>query len=192
LDWETQVRPLMEKYLGDLPVMVYIHLHHIEDRFAPEHRNVREIKKWLRGEPEFLAFSEVWNDILELFKEPAEIEPLDGGSSFTVRADVQSEELVLETDGESVALPSESILDLWQQVRQAGFVSADSLHGGLNQYARYVVPVMVRLPYIHPVAMSPNYGQFSDNPAGLRLATRTQESQPSLFAAAGLGSVESK
>lgn len=185
LDWETQVRPLMEKYLGDLPVTAFIHLQHIKDPFTPEHRRIREIKKWLRGDPESLAFSEVWNDLVEQFKEPTVVEPLNGGTDFTVRTDTDNQVLILETDAGSVAFPSEAILDLWQQIRQAGFVPADSLPYGLDEFARYVVPVMARLPYVHPVSMGTKYDEFSVSPAGLRLAARPQESQLSLFATVG-------
>ena len=188
LDWETQVQPLMEKYLGKLPVTAYIHLHHIKDPFTPEHRNIREIKKWLRGEPESLAFSEVWNDLVEEFGEPADVERLDGGASFIAWADTEHEELVLKTDTGVWRIPEDAIMDLWQQVRQAGFVAEDSLPYGLDEFAKYIIPVMARLPYIHPVAMASKYDRFPNSPSGLRVAARSQELQPGLFAA--VGSVE--
>ena len=140
LDWETQVQPLMEQYLEKLPVTVYVHLHHVKDRVTPEHRNIREVKRWLRGEPESLAFSEVWSDLVAEFQAPTDIEPLDGGAPFTVRADAGREELILETDAGTCILPAEAIMDLWHQVRHAGFVPADSMrmgstgmHGTLSQ-----------------------------------------------------------
>ena len=185
LDWETQVQPLMEQYLSKLPVTVYIHLHHVKDRFSPEHRKIKEIKRWLRGEPESLGFAEVWSDLVEEFKEPRFVEPLDSGASFAVRTDIDSQELILETDVGTYALPAEAIMDLWQLVRQAGFVPADNMPSGLDAFARYMVPVMARLPYIHPVEMGSNYDRFSASSAGLRLAARPQASQPSLFATVG-------
>jgi hypothetical protein len=185
LDWETQVHPLMEKYLAKLPVTAYIHLHHVKDRFSPEHRNIKEVKKWLRGELESLAFSEVWSDLIAEFEAPANVEPLDGGSGFTVRADADREELVLETDDGACTLPAEAIMDLWQQVRHAGFVPADSMPYGLDRYARYVVPVMARLPYIHPVTVASKYDKLSNGPPGLRIEPRHQELQSDLFASVG-------
>ena len=187
LDWETQVHPLMEKYLAKLPVTAYIHLHHIKDRFSPEHRNIREVKKWLRGEPESLAFSEVWSDLVAEFQEPTAIEPLDGGAHFTVKAEVDAEGLVLETNDGACTLPSEAIMDLWQQVRHAGFVPTDSMAYSLDRYARYVVPIMARLPYIHPVTMASKYDKLSNSLPGLRIEPRKQELQPDLFASVGSG-----
>ena len=185
LDWETQVHPLMEKYLGKLPVTAYIHLHHVKDRFSPKHRNIKEVKKWLRGELESLAFSEVWSDLIAEFEAPANVEPLDGGSGFTVRADADREELVLETDAGTCILPADAIMDLWQQVRQAGFVPPDNMPCGLDKYARYVVPAMARLPYIHPVTVASKYDKLSNGPPGLRIEPRHQELQSDLFASVG-------
>jgi O-acetyl-ADP-ribose deacetylase (regulator of RNase III) len=173
LDWETRVRPLMEKYLGKLPVTSYIHLHHVKDAFTPEHRNIREIRKWLRGEPESLAFSEVWNDLVELFGETSDVEPLDGGAGFTVRADADNMKLVMIADDGILTLPVDAIMDLWQQVRQAGFVAPDSFPCGLDEYARYVIPVMARLPYLSPATVASKHADISYSSAGLKITPRT-------------------
>ncbi len=185
LDWETQVHPLVEKYLAKLPVTAYVHLHHVKDRFSPEHRNIREVKKWLRGDPESLAFSEVWSDLVGEFETSTEVAPLYDGTPFTVRADTNHEALVLETDDGAYTLPAEAIMDLWQQVRHAGFLPADSMPYGLDRYAKYIVPVMARLPYIHPVTMASKYDRLSNNSLGLRIEPRRQELQPDLFASVG-------
>lgn len=43
LNWEKEVRPLMEKYLKDLPIDVFVHIY--SDRTAGvEHMNVQETK----------------------------------------------------------------------------------------------------------------------------------------------------
>ncbi|HEY0829014.1 MAG TPA: macro domain-containing protein [Bacilli bacterium] len=47
LNWE-KVRPLMEKFLNDLPIDVYIHLF-LKGPIEPEQRNIQEIKKRLRS-----------------------------------------------------------------------------------------------------------------------------------------------
>ena len=132
-----------------------------------------------------MAFSEVWSDLIAEFEAPANVEPLDGGSGFTVRADADREELVLETDAGTCILPADAIMDLWQQVRQAGFVPPDNMPCGLDKYARYVVPAMARLPYIHPVTVASKYDKLSNGPPGLRIEPRHQELQSDLFASVG-------
>ena len=185
LDWETQVRPLMEEYLGKLPVTSYIHLQNVRDHFTPEHKNIKEIKSWLRAEPESLTFSEVWGDLVEAYHNRAVVLPLDGGASFSVRTDPDNKELILEIGTDSVALPADALMDLWQQIRQAGFVNPDSMASGLDQYAQYVVPVMAKLPYLHPVRMTSKYDRFADSRLGLRIEPGGQKPQPNLFAPVG-------
>lgn len=186
LDWETAVRPLMEKYLSKLPITIYVHLQFANDRFQPEHRNIKEVKKWLNGEPESLAFSEVWTDLGEIFSEQTDISQADESERpFTVIMNRATDELVIRTESGELKLPADAIMDLWQQVRQSGFVAADSMPCGLDSFARYVVPVMAKLPYLHPVAMSSTYEKFANSPFGLRIAPRSQDSQPNLFASVG-------
>ena len=57
LDWETQVQPLMERLLAEV-AGISVCPQHQSARFRslPEHRDARAIRKWLRDEPESLAF----------------------------------------------------------------------------------------------------------------------------------------
>ena len=54
LDYEVQVKPLMEKYLGQLSIstLIYLGKQRIE---PPEHRDAKNISNWLRSEPSCLA-----------------------------------------------------------------------------------------------------------------------------------------
>jgi O-acetyl-ADP-ribose deacetylase (regulator of RNase III) len=87
LDWETQVRPLMERYLKNLPITVYIHLLFRKDPFMPEHRTIKEMQNWLRGEPESLAFAEVWDDLSSLLRDTADIPCFDKRKIFKANID---------------------------------------------------------------------------------------------------------
>ena len=84
LDWETQVRPLMEQYLDPLPISVFVHLQHVPDAFVPERKDSKAIKKWLRGEPESLAFDEVWGELKALLAAQPRFHTYDGRETFDV------------------------------------------------------------------------------------------------------------
>lgn len=43
LDWESEVKPLMEKYLKSLPIEIFIHTIH-KDAFSPEHVKQDSVK----------------------------------------------------------------------------------------------------------------------------------------------------
>lgn len=133
LDWESQVRPMMEQHLGKLPIEVYIHLQDRNDPYGPEHRNLREIRKWLRGEPESLAFNEVWADLVGEISADPHITGETSGKRIQVRICGDAESIVLELERESVDITSDSLLDLWQQLRGYGFVAGDYLPRGLSE-----------------------------------------------------------
>ena len=188
LDWETQVRPLMEKYLDPLPISVFVHLQHVDDRFVPERKDSKTIKKWLRGEPESLAFDEVWGDLKALLAAESRFDTYDGRESFDVEVgEIEGEEgLTIRAKSGTEFLPHEAILELWQHLRQAGFVAGDWLPYGLDTRASYILPVMANLPYVEPVVMADRYGDIDGDNVGLRLALRPRVSQLSLFEAVGV------
>jgi O-acetyl-ADP-ribose deacetylase (regulator of RNase III) len=172
LDWETQVQPIMEQYLKKLPLTVFIHLLQRKDPFIPEHRDIKEIQDWLRGEPESLAFTEVWDDLCSLLKDSSDFCRLDTGEGFRVKIDSAGEGMILEIKGRPVSLPQDALMDLWQQIRASGFLAADSMPCGLDAYASYVVSVMSNLPYLKPVEMANQYRRVTQRTIGLRLQPR--------------------
>ena len=188
LDWESQVRPLMEEYLNPLPISVFVHLQHVPDAFVPERKDSKAIKEWLRGEPESLAFDEVWGDLKAVLDAEPRLHTDNGHEAFDVEVgEVGGEEgLTIRAKAGASFIPSETVLGLWQHLRQAGFVGGDWLPYGLDTRADYVLPVMATLPYIEPVVMADRYSDIGGDSVGLRLALRPRELQPSLFEAFGV------
>ena len=188
LDWETQVQPLMEQYLGDVPIRVFIHLQDRTDPFGPEHRNVKLMRDWLRGEPGSLPFDEVWEDLCSMVTSCEEFDSLDSGHPFRVQVEETGNGLMIDSAGEAVDIPAEAFKELWQQIRTAGFVSRDHLPYGLGATSACVMSIMGRLPYVVPVVMTNKYGDLSSQPIGLRRALSPPVSTLPLFA--GIGELE--
>jgi len=185
LDWETQVRPLMERYLQSLPINIYIHLMIRRAPFMQEHKSIKEMRDWLRGEPKSLAFSEVWDDLCSLLGGSVDIACLGSNEKFTARMSETKDEIIFGIDDSSITIPSEAFLDLWQQIRQSGFITGDRLPFGLDSYASYVVSLMAKLTYIKPVEISSNYRKLSSRDVGLQLLPRTYASELPLLARVG-------
>jgi O-acetyl-ADP-ribose deacetylase (regulator of RNase III) len=185
LDWETQVRPLMEKYLQPLPITVHIHLMFREDPFMPEHKNIKDMRDWLRGEPESLAFTEVWDDLTSLLVDTIYIPCLGGKENFSASMNETKDEVILGVDNTTTAISYEALLDLWHQIRQSGFVSEESLPSGLDIYAKYVVSLMAKLDYVKAVEISSHYSKLDARALGLQLIPRTRASEPPLLARVG-------
>ena len=184
LDWETQVQPLMEQYLRELPIAVFIHRQDLQDPFEPEHRNVTATREWLRAEPHSLAFSEVWDDLRSLPCNRTEFSRLDSGGKFGVT--VSGEGLTIRSGAKNQYIPAEAFLELWQQIRQSGFVSSENLPYGLDVWPEYILPIMARLPYVEFVAMTGAYSKAPPQEVGLRLAMHPAPPELPLFAAMNL------
>ena len=186
LDWESQVRPLMESYLGKLPIDVYIHLQNRQDPHTPEHRDLRQMKRWLRSEPESLAFNEVWADLIAAIASDSHCVAIGTGESFGVRIGGEEDSMILELANETIEIPQDAFLDLWQQLRAAGFLSGDYLPCGLINYSDSIIPLMAKLPYIHKVDMAEQSHPLS---MGLRIAPRAEDFNRPQLSLLSLGTV---
>ncbi len=154
LDWEKQVQPLMEKYLGKLPIEIFIHLYGKDPFAPPEHKDIEETKRWLRSEPESLAFTKVWEDLCACLRARTEFTTLDTHENFRVRlTNTPAEGLMIE-NGQELFVPQDALLEAWQHLRSVGFLSAEGLTHGLDLHANKVISVMVVLPYLKPVQLA--------------------------------------
>ena len=169
LDWESQVRPLMEGYLGKLPIDVYIHLQDRQDPYTPEHRNLRQTKKWLRSEPESLAFNEVWADLIAAVASDPQCVAIGTGESFRVRISGEENSIILEHMNKTIEIPGDVFLTLWQQLRASGFLSGDYLPCGLSDYSNLIIPLMTKLSYVRKVDMAERSNQAYPLAIGLRI-----------------------
>lgn len=154
LNWEKQVRPLMEKHLGNLPIEVFIHLYRPDPFAPPEHQSIAATKQWLRAEPESLAFLEVWEDVCEVLEQRREFITLNTGKAFQARRTEQPAEGLMLTDGDEVFVPQDALLDAWQHLRSVGFLTAEGLTHGMDVHADKLLTVLSRLPYLKPAKVA--------------------------------------
>lgn len=185
LDWDLQVRPTMEEFLDPLPISVFVHLADSQDPFTPEHRNIAAIRKWLRSEPESLAFDEVWHELGEHLAENQNFQTLNSAECFSARLDREAMDIIINTSSTEYRITNEALIELWQLVRQSGFVSALNMPSGLSGVCDQLVTLLTRLPYVEPVTITDRYDSIGFHPLGLRLQPRERAVQPPLFAVAG-------
>ena len=186
LDWESEVRSLMERFLNHLPINIFIHLQDRPDAFTPEHRDIKAIKEWLNGEPESLAFAEVWNDLENLSRSQSRFSTFDNHKSFNVTVCGVEKGMAIRAEEKTECIPAEAVLELWQQIRQSGFIAGDGLPYGLDVWADYILPVMAKLPYVKPVVMARRYGDIATRTVGLRLSLRPRMADLPLFTNVGI------
>ena len=190
LDWESQVKPLVEGYLGKLPIDVYVHLQNRIDPYTPEHRNIKQMKKWLRSEPESLAFNEVWEDLTQSILTEPMCDSIRTGQRFLSSVGGDGTSIYLQLPDEDIDIPKDAFFDLWQQLRAAGFLGGDYLPCGLYNYSEWVIPLMTKLPYIRRVKMAEQTKSTSSLSVGLRILTGLAGGRQTDLLRPGIGVVE--
>jgi O-acetyl-ADP-ribose deacetylase (regulator of RNase III) len=145
LDWESQVRPLMERYLGPLPIAIYIHLYEAGSEFK-EHRSVEEMKAWLNTEPESLPFAEVWSDVAAASEALSEAD-LDGWK-VTIGDPASDLPLTLERPNETIEVSADELRDLWIALKSFGFLAENDLPSSLQPAGKAFMNLLDQLEYV--------------------------------------------
>ena len=189
LDFGTQVQPVMERYLRNLPIEVFIYPG-LKGSLIPEHQNVEEMRAWLRSEPTSLPFSEVWDDLAGILADQNSFRTLDDRCQFALELDHQAHELHIIADGrERPRVSYDALLAFWQQLRTHGF-SMQQIAPALGEEAPFILPLFARLPYVATVRLADHYDRFSLDPiVGLQVLPRAfmQHSAPAQMALFEMG-----
>lgn len=171
LDWETQVRPVMEKYLNKLPIDIFIHLLRKDSRFAPEHRNIKTMRDWLRSEPTALGFVEVWEDLTREIGSGLDLQRLTDEKPFHIKIAFGTEPgIVILADSEQHLIPKDDLLELWSLVRDYGFSTNEIMPASLERFIQELIVLFSRLSYCRAVEVSNKYSDLGeDRTIGLQL-----------------------
>ena len=176
LDFETQVKPLMERYLGNLSVPTFIYLSGLTTD-PPEHKDVRSIKRWLRSEPSALPFDEVWHDLVEILSRRQDFATLSKRSPYTAAATVDPPTITIASGSRATRILADELLEFWQQLRDFGLT-----HGSIapeHRFASYLLPIFAELTYVQPVMVSTSSIGLRSNPAaGLQVIPPEMPPEP--------------
>lgn len=163
LDWRTQVGPLVQRYLGDLPIAIYVYPARPHTS-PPEHLDLEATRRWLRSEPQSLPFDEAWADVVALVDSPREFQTDSKGTPYWVTVQADPPVLHVETkSGKKHSLEHDELLDFWQQLRDHGiaFRRATPEHLRIS----YLIPLFELLPYVRRVEVSGSDEGLEKQPA---------------------------
>ncbi|GIP08866.1 hypothetical protein J1TS5_10360 [Paenibacillus macerans] len=166
LDWENEVKPLMEYYLKSLPIDIFIHL--TQKKSNVEHSNIGDTKKWLRSEPPLLSFNEVWEDIMEIISSNLTLNVNSKAYQVSVTNDPEFAIRLISSD-EKFIITQDQLLDLWRQLRTVGFCSKFNLPESLYNTSSLVFNLVSLLKYVEPVEMAHKLENETDLKYGIRL-----------------------
>lgn len=161
LDFETQVKPLMESYLRKLSLPSFIYVRGGKSQ-PPEHKDVSNIKRWLRSEPSALPFDEVWEDVVSLLAGRQQFHTLAQRNRFTPTAVLNPPTIKVVSGRSSKRFVAEELLEFWRLLRDFGLT-----YGSIapdRRHSSYLMPIFAELPYVEPIALSSSFDVLRSNP----------------------------
>jgi O-acetyl-ADP-ribose deacetylase (regulator of RNase III) len=143
LDWDN-VRPLMEQYLGKLPIQVYIHDFQVETG-APEHQAVSSAtyKK---------SFSQFIEDIKTLAAQSShQFKTISAQTEFQIGID--SEAIVVKRPNSvSTKITLDDVYEAWSMLLQ-GPLTPHQLIGSAHTNSSYLLGIIATLPYVRAIQL---------------------------------------
>lgn len=139
LDWDRVVRPLMDRYLSDLDISVFIHVAPNVVNFRPEHiegkakRNIEAP----RGGRDLVGFFDDLSKVTELNPSP--------GGGIVPNEDFELPAVRLNDE---VVVPGQDLAVLWETLKVRGAVKPDEFPVTLLGYVSEVKALLLQLPYI--------------------------------------------
>ena len=149
LNW-SDVQPVMEKYLKDLPIDIYIYLGTGPDP-VPEHKIQEKTVDWLRQNAKDMSFQGLEDDI----RYNCSIIPFtfsSGGMDWNV---IWQEGLLFENQGSdavSVTVNEEDFFEIWSDLRNSGI----ALKGDAGSPGRLVLDLLLSLGYVSEIRITDN------------------------------------
>lgn len=181
LDWAEQVQPLMEKYLRDLLIDVFIYTYP-RTTDTPEFRDIKTITRWLRSEPRQLSFAEVVSDLEALIEANSNaFRTPESDEAFCCYLHSPSEEFTLEFEmgGALWYVENWQLLLLWNQLRDFGFCADYMMPCGLAEIAPLVITLLSKLPYLRLVRLARTYRALQTTSLGVQIKPPMATHKPS-------------
>ena len=172
LDWEKQVQPVMEKYLKALPIDVFIYLYDIKGEEKPEHKNIAEIKKWLRADPRSLGFSEVWDDFKNIIGSGITFDTRISNKKVTYKLITENDGIISFEDNSTkivIGINSDEWMDIWSIIRNYGFITEKIIPYDYNIFYDEIITLLLKLSYCEEVIINKNYTELNKKSIGVQL-----------------------
>ncbi len=151
LNWERQVQPLMERYLKNLPIPVYVHLYPRDPNFVPERLDEDYIRQ-VQLERRQVSTNKLWEDLQKIAQ---------GTTGYSYQMSlfgpsiaVGDEKIVFNPDSSNLKIVyREDIEDLWNVLRIRGTISEVDIPEAIRAEGviEWLFELLERLIYIQPI-----------------------------------------
>ena len=155
LDWKD-VQPLMEQYLKNIPLEIYIYVDNYVDA-VPEHLQVSEIEQWLNGESDAEGYEKFHRQLKNRLAQDQSV-LLDNGIKAEV--EVLDDKFVIN-DGIEKEVNSAQLCVFWNYVRDVGVIADDEIPQEFSGFAKVFLGLMKSLRYVESVIVSGDGKEFA-------------------------------
>ena len=151
LEWETQVQPVMEHYLRELPIPVYIHIYPKLPGFVPERLDV-DYARQVRLERQRISTSRLWQDLRGVVGETYQL------TLFGPVVEMDEEHILFKSlsgEGEAVVVYREDVEDLWNTLRLRGTLREADVPQPIDEdgATAWLFELLQHVEYIKPVTL---------------------------------------
>lgn len=156
LDWESQVKPLMEHHLGTLPIPVFVHLYPKPSGFVPERLDA-EFAREMRLARRRVSADQLWADLT------SKVATRHSYQASTQIAEITADEehLYFPSNGTEEIIYREDIEDLWSLLSLRRVMLAQDLARLSTlrnpDVIKSLFSLLSDLPYIKPIDVSREY-----------------------------------
>jgi O-acetyl-ADP-ribose deacetylase (regulator of RNase III) len=156
LDWEGQVKPLMEHYLKDLPIPVYIHLYPKSPEFVPERLDA-DYARQVQLERQIISFDELWNGLqADVANNSTQLSFFSPDTQLAIN--INEEQIIFRlASAAAVTVDRPDLEDLWNILRLRGTISAEDVPQPIqaNKATSLIFDFLSHMPYIQPIELQP-------------------------------------
>ncbi len=154
LDW-NDVKPIMEHYLKQLPIHIYIYVDLYSENI-PEYIQPSEIEKWLRSNPDSVGFTKLKEDLQNVISE---------NNNFLINNSELKhiswkDDGIHLVNGQDIFILEDDLCDFWEYVRDIGVLQTDKLPQRFMNYGVLMLEIFKRLDYVQPIILSKNGMDF--------------------------------
>jgi len=158
LNWEEEVKPIMERYLKNLPIPVYIHLYPKPSDFIPERLDKEYANEVIMQERQRISTAKLWNDLHKvIFEKSSRPISLD---LFGQKIDIDEENITFKSELGELKVYKEDIEDIWGILRIRGTISERDFPKRIvdERITQWLFELLKQIEYIKPAKLQSKEG----------------------------------
>lgn len=162
LKWKD-VKPLMEKHLGTLPIQIFIYVDHYKEEI-PEHEQEKVMENWLRSQINSVGFGMIKEDLQKRIVNDNVLE-MPNGENYQID---WREGIITIRNGSVKEIEEEYFCSFWNYVRETGVFRLNQMPEQFKEYADCLVQILKKLDYLQDVIVSDNGIDFGKEGNGFQ------------------------